>query len=131
MNKILLTTLTTLLILGLGYVSSLESVWSYVAEAKEIILIDDILEKIAECESNGQHYKDGKVLRGEKDPRDIGKWQINTRFWLKEAQAKGIDIFNEKGNKKMARYIYHKQGVGAWSKSYDSENRRCWKDYER
>lgn len=113
--------------------SNLEKAYAitYKAERNEVLTLDEVLSVIARCESEDRHYDDnGNVLRGEKDPRDIGRFQINTKWWLKEAHAQGLDIFDENGNKEMARYVYHKQGLSAWEKSYDSENNKCWKDYQ-
>ena len=46
-----------------------------------------VLQRIAQCESQGQHWtKDGKVKRGKRNPHDTGLFQINTVVWQKKAE---------------------------------------------
>ena len=92
-----------------------------VEEAEEVPAIPDVLEKIAACESRGQHFdKNGNVLRGI-NKNDIGKYQINVNYWGNLARELGHDIFTEDGNEKMALVIYHKYGTKPWKWS-----KHCW-----
>lgn len=91
---------------------------------KHLALNGDIsvLERIAKCESNNQHFdENGEVLRGVQVKEDIGRWQINTRYWGEKAEELGIDIFDEEGNRAMAEYILKTVGTKAW---YPSKH--CW-----
>lgn len=81
-----------------------------------------ILGKIAWCESrNRQFNPDGSVHRGEINPQDIGKWQINTKYWLELSIQLGYDIYTEQGNTNMALYIYEHYGTKPWNWS-----KNCW-----
>ncbi|MBI2610104.1 hypothetical protein HYW53_02920 [Candidatus Giovannonibacteria bacterium] len=81
-----------------------------------------VLSKIASCESGGNHYdKNGKVLKGLVNSKDIGKYQINSEYWKKEAEALGFDLYTEEGNEAMALAIYEKHGTWPWEPS-----RNCW-----
>ncbi len=94
----------------------------------EVVLIDDVLHQIAICESDNIHEINGEVIRGKKDPRDIGKWQINLYFHEQTALAMNLDLFKEKDNLTYARYLYKKYGAKPWSKSYDEQTNTCWRD---
>lgn len=92
-----------------------------VEEAEEVPAIPDVLEKIAMCESRSRHFdKSGNVLRGV-NKNDIGKYQINVKYWGSLAAELGHDIFTEEGNEKMALAIYHKYGTKPWKWS-----KHCW-----
>src|SRR3989344_4587361 len=81
-----------------------------------------IMKKIAECESHNQHFDEsGKVLRGNYDPRDIGRYQINRAYWEDKAVELGYDIYDEAGNEAFALYLYHAYGTDPWKQS-----RWCW-----
>lgn len=81
-----------------------------------------ILVSIARCESGLRQYdRDGRVLRGEVDPRDIGVMQINLKYHLKDAEKLGHDIFTLSGNLRYALHLYEAEGLKPWSKSRD-----CW-----
>lgn len=90
-----------------------------------------VLERIAGCESEGNpkskgsHYgKDGQV-RTNANPNgtvDIGKNQINQKVWGKKATELGYDLFVEKDNDAMAKWLYLNYGTEPW---YSSE--KCWK----
>lgn len=85
-------------------------------------VLPSVLENIAWCESRNRHYdKNGKVLRGEKNPYDIGKYQINVLYWGNEAKKLGIDLHTEEGNEAMALAIYQKYGTAPWKWS-----KSCW-----
>jgi hypothetical protein len=84
--------------------------------------IPPILEKVALCESGGRQYTStGKVIRGKVDPRDIGKWQINTYWNGAEAKRLGYDVFTLEGNTAMALHLYNTYGLKLWKAS-----RHCW-----
>ena len=84
--------------------------------------VPSVMKKIAICESNDTHFdKNGQVVKGKSDPRDIGRYQINKAFWEAEAKKLGHDIYTEEGNEKMAMYIFNKLGTAPWSKS-----KVCW-----
>lgn len=89
-----------------------------------------ILAEVARCESEFRHTdKTGKVLRGTKDPRDVGVMQINEHYHLKKSKELGYDIHSIEGNVAYARYLYEgnedlgKNGEGAkpWMASS-----ACW-----
>lgn len=62
-----------------------------------------------------QWYADGRVVRGIIDNDDTGLFQINNRYWKKEAQRLGLDYENSiEDNIKMARHVFDTQGVTAW-----------------
>jgi hypothetical protein len=81
-----------------------------------------ILQKIATCESRNTHYdRSGRVLRGRRNPRDVGKYQINTAVWGPVAATQGYDLYNEQGNEQMARYLLAHYGSVPWRHSA-----ACW-----
>ena len=81
-----------------------------------------ILEKIAYCESHNRQFdKNGSVLHGEIDPHDIGKYQINLRYWGVEAKKLGYDLTTEEGNEAMAVELYNRFSTDPWSRSES-----CW-----
>lgn len=88
-----------------------------------------LLAKIAECESEGEHFtSSGEVIRGTVTPEDVGKWQINEYFHAKTAKAMGLDLEKELDNEKFAYYLLGTQGVQAWEASFDAESGECWRD---
>lgn len=81
-----------------------------------------ILEKIAKCESDNKQFKaNGDVIRGKKNPSDIGKYQINEYIHNDKARSLGFDIFTEQGNHDMAVYLFTTQGTEPWNSS-----KPCW-----
>ena len=81
-----------------------------------------ILQKIAACESRNTHYdRDGRVLRGKQNPQDVGKYQINTAVWGTVAAQQGYDLYDERGNEQMARYLLTHYGSVPWRHSA-----ACW-----
>lgn len=86
-----------------------------------------ILKKISWCESqNRQFNSDGSIHRGEINPKDIGKYQINEYWNGEEAIRLGFDIYTLEGNTKMALHLYEGQGTTPWNWS-----RGCWGDPDR
>ncbi len=85
-----------------------------------------IMHKIAYCESrNRQFDKDGSVLRGIVNAKDVGVFQINERYHLSDSKKMGISIHTVEGNMEYARHLYESQGTQPWSSS-----RPCWGKYE-
>ncbi len=77
--------------------------------------------KVAACESQFRQFnEDGDVLHGIVNPKDIGIFQINEKYWLDKSIELGYDIYTIEGNINMAKYIYQVQPT-AW---YLSEF--CW-----
>lgn len=81
-----------------------------------------ILAEISKCESTFKHYdKNGNVLRGKVDSRDVGVMQINEYYHADEAKKLGYDLETVEGNLAYAKYLYEKEGVDPWSHSA-----KCW-----
>ena len=81
-----------------------------------------ILRKIATCESRNTHYdRHGRVLRGTRNPQDVGKYQINAAVWGTVAVQQGYDLYDEQGNERMARYLLAHYGTVPWRQSA-----ACW-----
>lgn len=90
-----------------------------------------LLKRIAACESTGdvkgvprQFLPNGEVLRGYPNPHDIGEFQINEPTWGKVAKQLGFDIYTEKGNFAMGKWIYvnDRQHEENWKWS-----EHCWR----
>lgn len=98
-----------------------------VVQHTRVVFIQDdtlppVLQRIAQCESQGQHWtKDGKVKRGKRNPHDLGLFQINTVVWQKKAEALGYDLRTPEGNEYMARYLFAHYGSVPWQTSA-----ACW-----
>lgn len=81
-----------------------------------------IMVEVAYCESRYRQVgKDGKIMRGEVNPNDVGVMQINTMYHGKTAEKMGIDIYTLEGNLEYAKHLYKKQGVQPWRSSSP-----CW-----
>lgn len=81
-----------------------------------------IMVEIAKCESQfTQFNKDGSVHRGRINPADVGAFQVNESYHLRESQKLNLDIHTVDGNLKYARHLYENEGVGPWSASAP-----CW-----
>ena len=88
---------------------------------------EDILKKIAWCESkNRQFNPDGSVHRGEINPQDTGKYQINEHYHLADSKKLGMDIYTLAGNTAYANYLLKTQGTTPWNWS-----KHCWGDVDR
>ena len=85
----------------------------------------DIMLAIAQCESGQSQFKeDGTPVTSHTN--DWGYFQINATSWDKVAVEKGLDYKNDlTDNITMARYIYEKQGLRAWSTFKNG----CYKKY--
>lgn len=89
---------------------------------KENFADTPILFEIAKCESTMTHFnKDGQVIRGKVDRRDVGVMQINEGYHLEDAKKLGFDIHTVEGNVAYAKYLYKKFGSKPWSASSP-----CW-----
>lgn len=81
-----------------------------------------VMAKVAGCESKFKHFtRQGKVIRGEIVPEDVGVMQINEFYHLETAQKLGYDIYSVNGNLKYARYLFQKEGTTPWLSSS-----KCW-----
>lgn len=98
-----------------GYAAELE-----VTEPPEL---PPILEKIAICESGGNHFEaDGvTVKRGKVNPLDIGMFQINEKYHLEASKKLGLDIHTLEGNIAYALVLYRQEGTTPWNWS-----KSCW-----
>lgn len=86
------------------------------------VTIPPIMEKIAFCEStNRQFNKDGSVVRGKHNPKDVGRFQINEKFHLAASKKLGMNIYTWEGNTAYALYLYKKNGTRDWNWS-----KPCW-----
>lgn len=86
------------------------------------IQVPAILRHIANCESgNRQFESDGRVVRGNQNRHDIGRFQINELIWGGTASALGYDIYTDEGNTKMALWIFNQDGARPWFWS-----KACW-----
>jgi hypothetical protein len=100
---------------------------SSVVQPPQIVIVQDdtlppVMHRIAQCESRGQHVtKYGQVMRGKRNPHDIGLFQINTVVWGKKAAELGYDIRTLEGNEQMARYLFAHYGSVPWQSSA-----ACW-----
>jgi len=98
-----------------------------VVEHTRVVIVQEdtlppVMQRIAQCESRGQHFaKDGKVVRGKRNPQDTGLFQINAVVWAKKAEELGYNIRTPEGNEQMARYIFENHGSAPWQSSA-----KCW-----
>lgn len=81
-----------------------------------------VMERIAKCESNNTHFKDGQVIfnANKNGSTDIGRYQINS-IWNKKATELGFNLSNEEDNTKFAMYLYKNFGTEPWYSSV-----KCW-----
>lgn len=85
--------------------------------ADEPILVD-----IARCESEFQQFdKNGNLIHGRIDPRDIGVMQINEYYQGPTAEKLGFDLTTLDGNVAYAKHLYEEQGTKPWNSSS-----KCW-----
>jgi hypothetical protein len=81
-----------------------------------------VLKKICTCESGLTQYdKDGNVLRGMANKKDIGICQINEEYHNDKPKELGLDIHTMEGNVAFAKYLYETQGTSPWNAS-----KSCW-----
>lgn len=63
----------------------------------------------------------GNVLLGKKNPKDIGKCQINEDYHGALARSMGLNIHTEEGNTEFANFLYERDGDKPWYLS-----KPCW-----
>lgn len=81
-----------------------------------------ILAEVARCESQFRHYgKNGNIIRGITNTKDVGVMQINEIYHNDKAEALGLDIYSLEGNLEYAKYLYEKEGTKPWRSSA-----KCW-----
>ena len=81
-----------------------------------------ILVEVARCESQFRHFgKNGEVIRGIANAKDIGVMQINERYHGDKSETLGMDIYSLDGNLEYAKYLYEKEGTKPWRSSA-----KCW-----
>lgn len=86
-----------------------------------------ILAEIAKCESRFRHVgRDGKVIRGEAAPEDVGVMQINEFYHEDTAEILGFDLHALDGNLAYAKWLYAKEGTTPWLASG-----KCWQKSDR
>jgi len=86
---------------------------------------EDLALAIARCESDLRQYdKDGNILRGKVNSKDVGVFQINEDYHLRQSQAKEFDIYTVRGNIEYAMSLIKKSGHLPWSAS-----KPCWGDH--
>lgn len=91
---------------------------------KEIEVEAPVLDRIAKCESGGNHYaKSGQVLvvGNSNKSVDVGKYQINAQIWGAKATELKLNLFVEKDNEEFAKYLYRTHGTEPWVWS-----KKCW-----
>ncbi len=81
-----------------------------------------VMAEIARCESQFRQYsKNGEILRGKVNTKDIGVMQINESYHLVRAQKLGYDLTTVEGNMRYARRLYNESGSQPWVSSSP-----CW-----
>lgn len=117
--------------------SAFETVGTTPEKAKSVVLQDrkavekylrekfadtPLLVEIARCESTfSQFDKEGNVIRGIVNSKDVGVMQINERYHLETAIKLGFDLHTIEGNTAYAQYLYDKEGAAPWKASS-----KCW-----
>lgn len=81
-----------------------------------------ILAEVARCESQFRHFgKNGNIIRGIANAKDVGVMQINEQYHGDKAETLGLDIYSLDGNLAYASYLYKKEGTKPWRSSA-----KCW-----
>ena len=89
---------------------------------KQYFKDDPALIEVAKCESTFRHLgKDGNVIRGIANSKDVGVMQINEIYHEKRAEKLGIDIHTLEGNMAYAKWLYKREGLQPWNSSS-----KCW-----
>lgn len=92
------------------------------AHVREYFSDIPIMAEIARCESHFTQFgKNGQVIRGIQNPKDVGVMQINEHYHLEQSKKLNLDIYTIDGNLEYARYLYEKQGARPWMASS-----ACW-----
>ena len=83
---------------------------------------DNLVIEIARCESGLRQYsEDGSIVRGKVNSKDVGVFQINEDYHLRQSQDTGYDIYTTRGNIEYAISLFKKSGSKPWGAS-----RPCW-----
>ena len=91
-------------------------------KAEEAGVSKDLALRIAFCESTYRQFADdGKPLRGIHNPGDVGLFQINETYHIKQSIKLGYNIESTEGNIDYAMYLLKKSGAQPWSAS-----KPCW-----
>jgi hypothetical protein len=81
-----------------------------------------VMAEVAKCESHFRHFKkDGDIIRGEVNKKDIGVMQINEYYHKDRAVKLGINLYTLQGNIDYAEYLFEKEGTAPWLASS-----KCW-----
>lgn len=111
---------TSFLLLSLHSTPAIEDYIIFRAMAYQLPI--KTLLAIAQCESGTKHFnKDGTVLKGVVNNKDIGTFQINERFHLAEATKLNLDIHNAHKNIEYAMILFKQSGDKPWVHS-----KPCW-----
>ena len=96
-----------------------------IKETSEKYGVDDQLAvEIARCESGLRQYSsDSTIVRGKVNPKDVGVFQINEDYHLRQSQEQGQNIYTTRGNIEYAILLIKKSGNKPWSAS-----KSCWGD---
>ena len=87
-----------------------------------------ILSEVARCESQFRHFgKNGNIIRGMINTKDVGVMQINEEYHREKAKTLGLDIYSLEGNLAYAQYLYEKEGTKPWQSSVKCLNRELAK----
>lgn len=81
-----------------------------------------LMMEVARCESGVKQFnKDGTLLRGVVDPRDVGIFQVNSWYHEEQATQLGLDLKTLEGNVAYAKILFDKRRLRDWQASS-----RCW-----
>lgn len=86
---------------------------------------EEVLRRIANCESNGKHDINGEVVKNhnKNGTTDYGKFQINS-IHIPEAKKLGLDIKDKEDNETFANVLFQKFGPKIWF-GYNMETGKC------
>ena len=81
-----------------------------------------VLAEVARCESKFRHFgKNGDIIRGEVNSKDVGVMQINEHYHKATASKLGLNIYSLDGNLAYAKQLYEREGTQPWISSS-----KCW-----
>ncbi len=95
-------------------------------KATEAGIDPEVAKAIAYCESEVQQFKPGgELYRGWQNPADVGIFQINEKYHLRDATKMNLDIHTTDGNIAYAMQLMKREGTHPWNAS-----KPCWsKDF--
>ena len=92
------------------------------AKARAASVNEQVALKIATCESSLRQFNQtGQPLLGVDNPQDVGLFQINEQYHLKQSRQMGYDIYSTNGNIDYAIWLLSRAGTRYWNPS-----RACW-----